>query len=48
MPSMNGAVSDMYIYPPIPDGNGGHVDKHFCGLGCLKAWIQLSEEDRHI
>ncbi len=27
-------VTDMMIYPSLKDG-----EKNFCGLGCLKVWI---------
>jgi hypothetical protein len=33
IPSRGGAVSDMYMLPLIED------NAHFCGLGCLKKWI---------
>jgi hypothetical protein len=40
IPSWGGAVTDMFIYAPIHDDNGNPIDKHFCGMGCLKAWIK--------
>lgn len=30
----SGFVTSMMIYPSLKDG-----DCHFCGLGCLKAWV---------
>lgn len=34
IPSQNGMVTLMAMYPTLKDGS-----KHFCGLGCLKVWI---------
>ena len=34
IPSWNGAVTDMMIYPPIKE------DAHFCHVVCLRRWLQ--------
>lgn len=33
LPSRSMCVTDMMIYPPIKQ------DAHFCGLGCLRTWL---------
>ncbi len=33
VPAHGGSVTDMYFYPPLPDG-----PYHFCGLPCLDKW----------
>lgn len=33
IPSAPGPVTDMMIYPPIPE------DLHFCGLRCMREWV---------
>jgi len=33
-PHDDSPTCDIYIIPPIDS------DKHFCGLGCLKEWLQ--------
>ena len=33
IPCKEGSLTDMMVYPPIQQ------DAHFCGLGCLKTWL---------
>lgn len=37
IPTHSGAVTDMYIYPPLKH----NLD--FCGLGCMKKWMLNNE-----
>lgn len=34
LPHNEGYVLDVYVYPPIEN------DLHFCGLGCLKKYLE--------
>ena len=37
IPCHSGEVTDMMIYPPIPN------DLHFCGTGCLREYFKAHE-----
>ena len=39
IPSHDGAVTDMMILQPIKK------DVHFCGVGCLRVWINKHHSD---
>lgn len=40
IPPSNGAVIDICILPIIHDDYGRPVDKYFCGMSCLKKWVE--------
>lgn len=40
MPRWDGAVTDMLLYPQIKQ------DAHFCGVGCLRIWLDKEHPDR--